>query len=67
MREVFEKAAGMVSTMPNLKASNFLKIGGKDVAGSSMAGDHLVGILKQLCKNNLAYSQNRVFRGSFLL
>ena len=42
---VFEKAAGMVSTISKFKASNFLKIDGKDVALSSMAGDHLVGIL----------------------
>ena len=41
---VFGKAAQMVSTMPNFKASNFFKIGGKDVAQLSMAGDHLVAI-----------------------
>ena len=42
---VFGKAATMVSTMPNFKASNFLSTGGKDVAYLSMAGDHLVGML----------------------
>ena len=49
IREVFEKAAGMVSTISKFKASNFLTIGGKDVAQLSMAGDHLVGMLLQIC------------------
>ena len=49
IREVFEKAAGMVSTISKFKASNFLTIGAKDVTQLSMAGDHLVGILLQIC------------------